>query len=89
MDFGSEMLSVDHADIRQRDIGNNRCISWAKQKLNVIYLINKNINCSKVGTVFVDLLSNFRFDNYLLSRYMKDFYPKNTVVNRVRQWVFI
>ena len=26
MDFGSEMLSVDHADI-----GNNRCISWAKQ----------------------------------------------------------
>jgi hypothetical protein len=32
MDFGSEMLSVDHADIRKRDIGNNHCISWAKQK---------------------------------------------------------
>jgi hypothetical protein len=23
MDFGSEMLSVDHADISKRDIGNN------------------------------------------------------------------
>jgi len=32
MDFGSEMLSVDHADISKRDIGNNRCISWAKRK---------------------------------------------------------
>jgi hypothetical protein len=32
MDFGSEMLSVDHADISKRDIGNNRCISWTKQK---------------------------------------------------------
>jgi hypothetical protein len=31
MDFGSEMLSVDHADISKRDIGNNRCISWAKR----------------------------------------------------------
>jgi len=75
MDFGSEMLSVDHADISKRDIGNNRCISWAK-----IF--------PKSG-LFVYLLSNFRFDNNLLSRYMKDFYPKNTVVNRVRQWVII
>ena len=32
MDFGSEMLSVDHADNSKRDIGNNRCISWAKPK---------------------------------------------------------
>jgi hypothetical protein len=32
MDFGSEMLSVDHADISKRDIGNNRRISRAKQK---------------------------------------------------------
>jgi hypothetical protein len=54
MDFGSEMLSVDHANISKRDIGNNRCISWAKQ------------NFSKVGTVFAYLLSNFRFDNNLL-----------------------
>jgi hypothetical protein len=54
MDFGSEMLSVDHADISKRDIGNNRSISW------------KNGNVSKVGTVFVYLLSNFLFDNNLL-----------------------
>ena len=32
-------------------------------KCNLFYLI---INCSKVGTVFVYLLSNFRFDNNLL-----------------------
>ena len=32
-------------------------------KSNLFYLI---INCSKVGTVFVYLLSNFRFDNNLL-----------------------
>jgi hypothetical protein len=38
MDFGSEMLSVDHADISKRDIGNNRCISWTKQK----FLINNH-----------------------------------------------
>ena len=50
MDFGSEMLSVDHADISKRDIGNNRCISWAKPKI----------------FVFVYLLSNFLFDNNLL-----------------------
>jgi hypothetical protein len=31
MDFGSEMLSVDHADISKRNIGNNHCISWAKR----------------------------------------------------------
>jgi hypothetical protein len=54
MDFGSEMLSVDHADISKRDIGNNRSISW------------ENGNVSKVGTVFVYLLSNFLFDNNLL-----------------------
>jgi hypothetical protein len=46
MEFGSEMLSVDHANISKRDIGNNRCISWTKQ------------NFSKVGTVFAYLLSN-------------------------------
>jgi hypothetical protein len=40
MEFGSEMLSVDHADISK--------------------------NFSNVGTVFVYLLSNFRFDNNLL-----------------------
>jgi hypothetical protein len=40
-------------------------------KIFFILLINININCSKVGTVFVYLLSNFRFDNNLLiSRYM-------------------
>jgi hypothetical protein len=45
---------------------------------------------SKVGTVYVYLLYNFRFDNNPLnSRYMKDFYPKNTVVSRVRQCVVI
>jgi hypothetical protein len=54
MDFGSEMLSVDHADISKRDIGNNRSISW------------ENGNIPKVGTVFVYLLSNFLFDNNLL-----------------------
>ena len=40
----------------------------------------QNEKISKVRTVFVYLLSNFRFDNILLSHYMKDFYPKNTVV---------
>ena len=55
MDSGSEMLSVDHADISKRDIGNNRSISW------------ENGNVSKVGTVFVYLLSNFLFDNNLLT----------------------
>jgi hypothetical protein len=39
----------------------------------------QNEKFSKVGTVFVYLLSNFRFDN----SYMKDFYPKNMVVRKI------
>ena len=49
----------------------------------------QNAKFSKVGTVFVYLLSNFRFDNNLLIVVVKDFYSKNMVVSRVRQWVVI
>ena len=56
----------------------------------IIASAGQNGYFSKVGTAYVYLLSNFRFDNNPLnSRYMKDFYPKNTVVSRVRQWVVI
>ena len=51
MDFGSEMLSVDHADKQEE--------YWQQSA-------GQNRNFSKVGTVFVYLLSNFRFDNNLL-----------------------
>jgi hypothetical protein len=48
MEFGSEMLSVDYANISKRDIGNNRCISWAKQ------------NFSKVGGLLFYLCPSVR-----------------------------
>jgi hypothetical protein len=51
MDFGSEMLSVDHADKQEE--------YWQQSA-------GQNRNFSKVGTVFVYLLSNFWFDNNLL-----------------------
>ena len=57
MDFGSEMLSVDHADISN---------SWAKR------------NASKVGTVFVYLLSNFRFDNNRLIVVIRRIFTQRT-----------
>ena len=52
MDFGSEMLSVDHANISQRDIGNNRCISWEKRKFfqsRDCMFIRYNNFCSQRG----------------------------------------
>ena len=66
MDFGSEKLSVDHADISKRDIGNNRCISWAKRKNFQSGARDSPRSRTRPGTAFVYLLFNFRFDNNLL-----------------------
>ena len=54
MDFGSEMLSVDYVDISRGILA------------TIAASAGKNRNFSKVGTVYVYLLSNFRFDNNLL-----------------------
>jgi len=58
------MLSVNHANFRLEGVAT--ITESVGQDGNKIVFININIDCSKVGTVFVYLLSNFRFDNNLL-----------------------
>jgi hypothetical protein len=61
MDFGSEMLSVDHADISKRDIGNNRCISWAKRKFF------QSRDCVCLFFFFLTSMAQIVFSKYLVT----------------------